>query len=227
MPVPSEQVIKIVLVDDHVLVRQGLREILRPEDDIEVVGEAGDSESAVTEVRDKQPHIVLLDVEIPGDEVTTTVRRMRALAPDTSVVVLSMYDGPMLLQELLALGIKGYLLKSITRHELIAAIRSARDDQARILLSVSRASLAQASGQSGNVLSERERTVLQLVAQAMSNAQVASRLSLTEATVKRHLRNIFAKLGAVSRIDAVNKATVASLIDRPTLDTDAAREYRK
>jgi|SRR5579875_2845668 len=227
MPVPSEQAIKVVLVDDHVLVRQGLREILRPEDDIEVVGEAGDSESAVTEVRDKQPHIVLLDVEIPGDEVTTTVRRMRTLAPDTSVIVLSMYDGPMLLQELLALGIKGYLLKSITRHELIAAIRSARDDQARILLSVSRASLAQVGGPSGSVLSERERTVLQLVAQAMSNAQVASQLSLTEATVKRHLRNIFAKLGAVSRIDAVNKATVASLIDRPVPEADTTREYRK
>lgn len=202
----------ILIVDDHALFREGLREILEAQADLVVVGEAGDSEGAVALAADKQPHVVLLDVEIPGDEVTTTVGRIRELSPSSEVLILSMYDGPQLVQSLLAAGIKGYLLKSVHWQELVAAIRSARGDGGRILLAVSRESLAQVEGRSANVLSEREREVLELAAQALSNTQIASRLSLTEATVKRHLRNIFVKLGAVSRIDAVNKAVAASLI---------------
>jgi DNA-binding NarL/FixJ family response regulator len=129
------------------------------------------------------------------------------------VIILSMYDAPLLLEKLLSAGIKGYLLKSITRHELVAAIRGSRSDHSRVLLSVSPASLARVQLQQACVLSERELAVLRLVAGALSNAQIAGRLSVTEATVKRHLRNIFAKLGAVSRIDAVNKAVAASLIN--------------
>jgi DNA-binding NarL/FixJ family response regulator len=202
----------ILIVDDHALFREGLREILEAQDDLVVIGEAGDSESAVALTADKQPHVVLLDVEIPGDEVTTTVGRIRDLSPSSQVLILSMYDGPQLVQSLLAAGIRGYLLKSVHWQELVAAIRSARGDPGRILLAVSRESLAQVEGPTSGVLSDREREVLELAAQALSNTQIASRLSLTEATVKRHLRNIFVKLGAVSRIDAVNKAVAASLI---------------
>jgi DNA-binding NarL/FixJ family response regulator len=218
--------IRVVIVDDHVLVRHGLLEILNSEDDIEVVGEAGDSAGAVTLAGEKRPDIVLLDVEIPGDEVATTVRAIRRLSPSTKLIILSMYDGPTLLQELLALGVNGYLLKSITRQDLVAAIRTAQKDNERALLSVSRASLARAHGGQGSAevqLSQRERMILQLVASAMSNAQIANRLSLTEATVKRHLRNIFSKLNAVSRIDAVNKAIAGSLIDSAIPDDATIR----
>jgi DNA-binding NarL/FixJ family response regulator len=205
--------IRIVLVDDHMLLREGLREILGAEADLEVVAEAGDSAGAVAAVGRERPDIVLLDVEIPGDEVTTTVRKMQAVSPSSRVIILSMYDGPQLVQGLLGLGVKGYLLKSVTRLELVAAIRSANADEGRIVLSVSPESFLHAEIGS-SVLSARECAVLQLVADAMSNVQIASRLGLTEATVKRHLRNIFVKLGAVSRIDAVNKAVAASLIQR-------------
>jgi DNA-binding NarL/FixJ family response regulator len=204
--------IRVALVDDHVLVREGIREILQAEGGLEVVGQAGDSAGAIALVESCKPDVVLLDVQIPGDEVTTTVRRMMVASPVTRVIILSMYDGPRLVQDLLALGIKGYLLKSVTRHELVAAIRSVGADGNRIMLSVSRNSLAPVQAGGGCVLSPRERDILQLVAAAKSNAQVASRLCLTEATVKRHLRNIFVKLDAVSRIDAVNKALAASLI---------------
>ena len=225
MPAPIN-LIRVVVVDDHVLVRHGLREILNIEDDIEVVGEAGDSASAVALAGEKRPDIVLLDVEIPGDEVTTTVRAIRSLSPSTKLIILSMYDGPTLLQKLLALGVNGYLLKSITSQDLVAAIRTAQKDDGRALLSVSRASLARAHGGQGSVearLSQRELMVLRLVANAMSNAQIANRLSLTEATVKRHLRNIFSKLNAVSRIDAVNKAIAGSFIDSAMLDDHTVR----
>jgi DNA-binding NarL/FixJ family response regulator len=118
-----------------------------------------------------------------------------------------MHEGPELVHSLLAAGIHGYLLKSIHWQELAVAIRATRSDSSRVILGVSPESLVHAGREPvSDGLSAREREVLDLVAQALSNSQIASRLGLTEATVKRHLRNIFSKLGAVSRLDAVNKA---------------------
>jgi DNA-binding NarL/FixJ family response regulator len=208
----SDQKITILLVDDHVLVRDGVREILSVEEDLAVVSEAADSEEAIREVGVHRPDIVLLDVEIPGRQATETVARMRALSPETRIIVLSMYDGPQLLRRLIALGIRGYLLKSVGRQELVSAIRSVYLTPDRMVLSISRESMAQMQGDTGSVLSAREMEVLKLVAQALSNSQIATRQHITEATVKRHLHSIFVKLGAVSRIDAVNKAIAASLI---------------
>jgi DNA-binding NarL/FixJ family response regulator len=212
---PPESPTEILIVDDHALFREGIREILEAQPDLTVVGEAGDSETAVAAAAGLQPHIVLLDVEIPGDDVTSTVNRIRRLSPSSQVIILSMYDGMQLLRSLLAAGIRGYLLKSVHREELVSAIRTARADEGPILLAVSRESLAQVEGTSAETLSEREREVLGLAAQGLSNTQIGTRLSVAEATVKRHLRNVFVKLGAVSRIDAVNKAVAASLISPP------------
>jgi DNA-binding NarL/FixJ family response regulator len=209
----ANEAITVVLVDDHTLMREGLREILESHADVHVVGEAGDSPTAIATVIRHQPRVVLLDVEIPGGDVTDTVAILREQAPNTEIVILSMYDGPHLLRRLLALGIRGYLLKSVSRGELVSAIRSACVDDGHLSLAVSRRSLAHLPP-NGGVLSPRERDVLTLASRAMSNAQIATRLYLTEATVKRHLSNIFAKLGAVSRVDAVNKATAAELIPR-------------
>lgn len=211
MSQPNDR-IRIMIVDDHALLREGLREILEAQGDMSVVGEAGDSASAVTLATELRPDVILLDVEIPGDDVTATLSRLRALTPGSQVIILSMYDGPQLLHSLLAAGVRGYLLKNVHRQELVAAIRSVHSDEGHVVLAVSRESLAQAEAPPAEVLSAREREVLELTAQALSNTQIASRLRLTEATVKRHLRNIFVKLGAVSRIDAVNKAMAAKLI---------------
>jgi DNA-binding NarL/FixJ family response regulator len=203
----DQEPVTIVIVDDHALFRDGLREILMTQRDMAVVGEAGDSASAVTLIADKRPDIVLLDVEIPGDDVTVTVGQIRASSPRSRVLILSMHEGPQLVQALLTAGIRGYLLKSIRWQELVAAIRAVHSDSDRVVLGVSRESLAHVQQRpSPGTLSARELEVLDLVAQALSNSQIASRLNLTEATVKRHLRNIFVKLGAVSRLDAVNKA---------------------
>jgi DNA-binding NarL/FixJ family response regulator len=199
--------ITILLVDDHALVREGLREILQMQADMRVVGEAEDSAATVALAAAEQPDIVLLDIEIPGDDVTSTVRQIRNLSPASQVIILSMYEGPQLVQALLAAGIRGYLLKSIHWQELVVAIRAVHTDSDRVVLGVSRESLRYVQqGPPPGTLSAREFEVLELVAQAFSNSQIASRLNLTEATVKRHLRNVFVKLGAVSRLDAVNKA---------------------
>jgi DNA-binding NarL/FixJ family response regulator len=217
----------VLIVDDHALVREGVREILEYQDDLEVVGEAGDSEAAVALTAEKRPHVVLLDIEIPGDDVTTTVGRIRKRSPHTAVLILSMYEGPQLLQSLLQVGVRGYLLKSVTRHELVSAIRSVRLDKKRVVVSVSRESIAASQAVAPMLLSEREREVLELTAQALSNRQIASQLSLTEATVKRHLRNIFVKLGAASRIDAVNKAVAASLIEVGEVKRQGAKSAQR
>ena len=211
--------ISVAIVDDHALFREGVRGILEAQSDMVVVGEAGDSAGAVELATRARPRVVLLDVEIPGDDATITVTRIHRVSPNSQVIILSMYDGPQLLRSLIAAGIRGYLVKSVHRQELVAAVRSARADDGRIILEVSRESLAHVQEPVVGVLSQRELEVLELTAQALSNMQIASHLGLSEATVKRHLRNIFVKLGAVSRIDAVNKAVTAKLIvirqDRP------------
>ncbi|MDR7276798.1 response regulator transcription factor [Catenuloplanes atrovinosus] len=216
--------IRVVIVDDHALVRDGLRWVLEAQPDIAVVDEAGDSDTAIARVSAAQPDIVLLDVEIPGADATETVRRIAETSPRTAVIILSMYDGPALLRRLLAAGIRGYLLKSAGRQELIAAVRSASEPSGSVLLSVSRESLAQVQGgRHAGRLTARESETLQLAARAMTNVQIARWLGHSEATVKRDMRNIFAKLGAVSRIDAVNKALAASLISSPDDDTGRPR----
>jgi DNA-binding NarL/FixJ family response regulator len=202
----------ILIVDDHALLREGLREILQTQDDMRVVSEAADSATAIALAEREQPDIVLLDVEIPGGAATSTVSQIRSRSPGSDVIILSMYEGPQLVQALLTAGIRGYLLKSVHWQELVAAIRAFRADRQRVVLGVSRESLRYVRQGPASVLSDREREVLALVAEALSNGQIASRLSLTEATVKRHLRNIFVKLGAVSRIDAVNKAAELGLL---------------
>lgn len=203
--------ISVLLVEDHALVREGVREILSLERDIAVIGEAADSEHAISSVADQHPDLVLLDLEIPGRPPAETVAQIRILSPCTRVIMLSIYDSPQLLRRLVAAGISGYLLKSVDRTELATAIRSVYANPDRMVLSISR-EMAQVAEDRVPVLSTRELDVLQLAARALTNSQIASRLNTSEATVKRQLHSVFAKLGAVSRIDAVNKAIAASLI---------------
>lgn len=208
----SEQ-IRILVADDHTVLRDALCEMLDNEDDFEIVARAEDGQSAVRLAATHHPHVVLLDIEMPNHHPQTTVRDLLQQDPAINVVVLSMYDDPHLVQELLGLGIRGYLHKSVTRESLVSAIRNLRQSNRRtVTISVSSQSLAAGAGDSGKLLSARELEVLAQVAAALSNRQIAVRLNITEGTVKRHMRNIFDKLGAVSRIDAVNKAVSASLI---------------
>ena len=201
------RLISVLLVDDHALVRDGVRGILQTQADITVIGDADDSASAIAVAAARQPDVILLDVEIPGSEVTVTVGELRTRSPGSRILVLSMHEGTQLVRALLSAGVCGYLLKSSRWEELVAAIRAVHIDPNRVVLGVSRQSLGYLGPEpAAGTLSAREREVIELVAQALSNGQIAARLGLTEATVKRHLRNIFAKLGAVSRLDAVNKA---------------------
>lgn len=212
--------IRIIAVDDHTLLREALCEILRAEDDFEVVAQAGSADGLVELVEEHRPNVVLLDVEMPGHVPESTIRALSERFPEIRVLVLSMHDDISLVQDMLLTGARGYLHKSIPREHLLSAIRSVSRDEEGVALVLSATGLTGAAGGHAaagpSVLSAREIEILSHVAKAMSNRQVASRLGITEGTVKRHLRNIYGKLGAVSRIDAVNRAVAAGLIDAPS-----------
>ncbi|WP_433170031.1 response regulator [Actinoallomurus sp. CA-150999] len=204
--------ITILLVDDHTLLREALRETLAEEDGFEFVGEAGDGDTAVALAARTKPKVILMDVEMPGDDVDSRLRRVHDVSPHSRVIILSMHDNAQLIQSLLAHGIRGYLLKSTSRMELVSAIRGVVANDERVVLSVSQGSLAYPDEPAAGPLSEREIDVLALVGEGLSNSGIAARLYIAEGTVKRHLRNIYTKLGANSRIDAVNKAVAASIL---------------
>ncbi|WP_079032370.1 response regulator [Streptomyces specialis] len=213
----APRTVRILVADDHILLREALCDLLRSEPGLQIVAQAGDGEEVVRLAAEHRPDVVLLDIEMPRNEPAVTVRRLLERDPMLRIIVLSMYDGPHFVQDLLALGVRGYLHKSTGRETLVTAVRGRDDGERRtVTLSVSAHSLRGTSPEreDDDVLSEREVQVLTRVSRAMSNRQIASELGIAEGTVKRHMRNIFTKLDAVSRIDAVNKATERALLPR-------------
>jgi DNA-binding NarL/FixJ family response regulator len=205
----------VVLADDHTLFRQGIRELLCTDADLEVVGEASSGDEVLAVVGEHQPDVLLLDVEMPGPGAKALISRLGRTSPRTAIAILTMHESPALVHALLDGGATAYLVKSIGREELIATVHSLARNNENVLLSVPRATLESLErGEARqNMLSGRELEVLELVAKALSNGQIASRLFISEGTVKRHLTNIYSKLGATSRLDAVKKAVRAKLID--------------
>lgn len=207
--------VHVLVADDHTLLREAIRDMLMAQDGFWVVGEAVDGQDVVDQAARLRPHVVLLDIAMLHSRPPEVVRKIRFASPDSKIVVLSMHDELLTVREMVDSGVSGYLHKSADRHVLVTAIRAAHQTD----LPAGRHVLNSVPGEAltfhpvpSSVVSVREREVLTLVATGLSNRQVAGRLSITEATVKRHLRNIFEKLDAVSRIDAVNKATAAALI---------------
>ena len=223
MPVPADRT-RVLIVGPHALVRDGIRAMLTGHDDLSVVGDCAAGQPAVTLIARRRPDVVLLDQEETGGPAEKEVLRLCEASPDSALIVLSPKAVPDLIRAQIDCGARGFLLKSIQCPDLLAALRAVREDGRLLVLGVPEETVHRidvppgmrvepARARSQPVpervarLSARELEVLALVGQALSNGQIASRLALTEATVKRHLRNIFGKLGAVSRLDAVNKMT--------------------
>lgn len=209
----TAQRVGILVVDDHTLMREALRDMLNLEPDFEIVSAVGDGRTAVRLAGRLQPDVILLDVGMPDNHPPTTVRALMQASPRSKVVILTMYDDVQLIQSMLEVGVSAFLHKSISRLDLTSVIRGTMTRNPMVTVSVPQATPIPPTPPPAILpaveLSSREREVLALVAQALTNRQVAVRLAITEGTVKRHLRNIFDKLGAVSRIDAVNRATAA------------------
>jgi DNA-binding NarL/FixJ family response regulator len=212
-------VLRVVLVDDQDLVRTGFRLILSVEDDIEVVGEAGDGDTAVELVDRLRPDVVLMDVQMPGtDGVRATERIVRA--GDAAVVMLTTFDRDDYLFDALQAGASGFLLKNARPEELVAAVRTAAAGQALLAPEATRRVIARFTGSSGAVyrpdllagLTDREREVLEAVARGHTNAEIAGQLHLGEATVKTHVSRVLAKLGVRDRVQAVVLAYESGLV---------------
>lgn len=199
----SIETISIVVVDEHTLFREGLREILVREPGFEVVGEGGCAREGLAVVGTHRPDVLLLNVDTPRHHVPQFLRA----SPRTRIVVLTTRDDPGLATQLIGLGARAYLVTTATRAELVSVIRGVCADEQRAVVSMSRRGF-----DARGPLTRRQTQVLGLAAQALSNAQIADRLTIAESTVKRHLTKIYAQLGAVSRVDAINKARAAVLI---------------
>ncbi len=204
--------IKVLLVDDHELFREGVAEIFAVEEDIRVVGEAENGLEAIALAAETQPDVVLLDVEMPVMGAEKAIGRMLHASPSSKILVLTMYDEPRLVRKLLALGAHAYIVKKARREELVAAVRTVHRVENRVVLSVSRQTADRLEGPQKRLLTSRELEVLLLTMRAMTNVQIADRLHVSEGTVKRHLTNIYAKLGVSSRSDAAKKALTSGLI---------------
>ncbi|HWS80259.1 MAG TPA: response regulator transcription factor [Rubrobacter sp.] len=204
----ADSKIRVLLADDHAMFRQGIKEMLSTDEKIEVVGEAENGREAGTLAEKLTPDVVLLDVEMPVMGAKGAMERMMKHSPPPRVVIVTMYDDPRLVRELIGLGAVAYLVKSATMEELHAAVHTAANspvgpDQNVVIVTPPKAfeNPAEADG-----LSERELEVLLMVARGMSNNQIAISLHLSEATVKRHLANIYPRIGVSSRGEAVRKA---------------------
>ncbi len=203
--------IKILLVENHVIVRQGTRQLLDHERDFEIVGEAGDGEEAVQLASQLRPDVVIMDVAMPKLSGIEATRQIKALLPSTIVLVLTGYDYDEYIFSLLEAGAAGYLLKEVSGDELIRSIRAVYAGEPALHPKVVRKLIDRFSPtHTGPVetrpletLSEREMEVLKMAAKAMSNKDISDALFISARTVQAHLRSIFNKLGVGSRTEAV------------------------
>jgi DNA-binding NarL/FixJ family response regulator len=193
----------VLIVDDHAIVRDGLKRLLDSADGIEVVATAGDGTQAITAAVDARPDVVLMDLSMPGVDGVEATRQLTANHPDVSVVVLTTFSDQQRISDALNAGAAGYLLKDASPDEVIAAVRTVvaggaplHPKAARVLLDAQRAT------RPAKQLSSREREVLALLSTGLANKQIARRLGIAERTVKAHLTSIFQQLGVTDRTQA-------------------------
>lgn len=209
--------IRLMIVDDHQVLREGLRFMLRNAQDLEIVSEASNGSEALELLESTQPDVMLLDMNMPGMGGLETLKNVRQRWPEVSVLILSFHDDPEYVEQALRHGAAGYLLKTVSRDELIRAVQAAADGAGYLQAEITRpllrkfAALSEPEGELD--LSPREREVLQLVADGMSTKQASVELGIAESTVKTYLRTLFDKLGATHRAHAVALALRHRIIE--------------
>ena len=207
-----------MIADDHPLVREALHRTLEGEEDIEVVAEAGDGEEAVKFASELKPDVAVMDIVMPKLNGIEATRKIKEIAPDTAILILTAYDDDEYVLGLLDAGAAGYLLKSARGRDLVGAIRAIRSGESvlhpKIIAKLlERATVAPAEQhKASDPLSERESEVLKLVTSGMSNKEIAENLFLSQRTVKAHLTSVFNKLNVASRSEAIVKGLQWGLV---------------
>ena len=202
--------IRILIVDDHPVVRDGLAAMLNTQSDFEVVGEAGDGEEAVRKVVDDDPDVLLLDLEMPGVDGIETLQRLKKMNARTRTIVFTVFDTDDRIVSAMRAGAMGYLLKGAPREDVFRAVRVVNEGGS--LLEPAVASRFLDSINDPDALTARQKEVLNLIATGLLNKEIADRLYISERTVKFHVSEILAKLGAGNRTEAVAIATEKGLI---------------
>ena len=209
----GSSLIRIMTVDDHPLLRQGIAALLKTQPDMELVAEACDGEEAIARYRVHRPDVTLMDLQMPNVNGNEAIIRIRSEFPQAKILMLSTYGGDVPVLHAIKAGARGYLLKANVRTELLDAIRSVHAGRKRIPPEVA-AELAEHAAD--DELSSRELDVLHLVGSGNANKQIADRLSIGETTVKNHVSNILSKLGANDRAHAVTIALQRGIIELKT-----------
>jgi DNA-binding NarL/FixJ family response regulator len=214
--------IKVLLVDDQKLVRQGIQVLLESEGDITVVGQAGDGQQALELTASLKPDVILMDIRMPVMDGVAATRELGQRFPQIGVIILTTFDDDEYVFEGLKAGARGYLLKDISSEEMAAAVRTVAAGGALIQPSITRKVLAEFSRLSTkpksiadeliDPLTERELDVLRALAEGLSNREIAERLVITEGTVKNHVSNLIAKLNVRDRTQAILKAQELGLL---------------
>lgn len=201
----SSQPIRVMLVDDHTMVRHGLATFLKVFDDLELAGEAESGEAAIQLCAEIMPDVILMDMALPLMDGTTATRTIRKQFPQIQVIILTSFKDGELIKNALGAGAIGYLLKDVSADELAQAIRAAHAGRATLSPEVAQA-LVQNTAQPpvpGLDLTARERDVLALLVEGLNNSQIAEKLTVSPSTIKSHVSNILSKLGVASRTEAV------------------------
>jgi Response regulator containing a CheY-like receiver domain and an HTH DNA-binding domain len=204
--------IRVLLVDDHPVVRMGLRGMLEHDPDIVIVGEAGSGDEAVVRARELEPDVILMDLRMPDGDGVTATRRILAERPAVKVIVLTTYETDQDIVRAVEAGATGYLLKDTARTDLVAAVAAARRGETVLSPSVATRLVTRMRGPVTESLSRRETEVLALVAKGLTNAEIGRELFISETTVKTHLIRIFGKLGVSDRTAAVTTALERGLL---------------
>ncbi len=210
--------IRVFLLEDHTVLRQAVRVMLEAEGDIEVIGEAGDAKGGVAAVARAMPDVALVDLKMPGGSGLGAIREIPAATPRTAIVVFTMFNNPAYVYEAMNAGASGYILKSATKEELVRAIRAVHQGsgflQAEVTKPLLRRLAADAKVESGRTnLTLREIEIVEMLADGRGNRNIARALSISEETIKPHLRHIYEKLGASDRAQAVAIALRQHLIE--------------
>ncbi|MGD0879829.1 MAG: response regulator transcription factor [Anaerolineales bacterium] len=208
MTTPFPERIRVLVVDDHTMVRRGLATFLKVFDDMELAGEAASGQEAIQLCDQLQPDVVLMDMVMPEMDGATATRLIRKQSPNVQVLALTSFKEEILVQSALQAGAIGYLLKDVSADELAQAIRSAHAGRSTLSPEAAEA-LVHATSQPpapGTDLTEREREVLTLMVEGLSNSQIAARLAISPSTIKSHVSSILAKLRVASRTEAVTLA---------------------
>jgi DNA-binding NarL/FixJ family response regulator len=210
-------VIRLVLVDDHEMVREGLRAILGADPDFEIVGESGSADALAQLVERTHPDIVLLDARLPGVSGPEACRRLSETHPDVRVIIVTTYSDEDLVEESISAGAKGFVVKDIERFALKEAIRAVHRGEGFIAPSVTgrmldRMRSRKAASSERPLLGDSQVEILRLVAEGFSNKEIAARVHLSENTVKSHLQEIFQRLQVRNRVEAALRATREGLV---------------